>query len=141
MIKKYLPGLFVALFMAIAVLAMPSLSLSVHAQTPTGSGINCSSGNCVDKGLGDVRDAFPSGATTEKDVPELIHKVINWALYLAGILAVIFIIYGGFLYITSAGNDAQAKTGRAALQNALIGLVIVVLSYMIVQIVYNFLVD
>jgi hypothetical protein len=95
--------------------------------------------DCAQQGLKDIGDAFPGGAKTNKSVPDIVHLIINWALYIAAILAVIFIIYGGFLYITSAGDTAQSGKGRTALTNALIGLAIVILSYLIVQIVYNFL--
>jgi hypothetical protein len=100
---------------------------------PTGSG------DAAQAGLNDIGQAFPEGAKRGKTVQEITKLVIDWALYLAAIIAVIFIIYGGFLYITSAGNATQAGNGRQTLVNALIGLTLVVLSYIIVQIVYNFL--
>lgn len=75
---------------------------------------------------------------TEGSLASLFKLIINWALAIAFIAAVIILIYGGFLYITSAGNETQSKTGKTAIFNALIGIVIVVLSYIIVQIVYRF---
>ncbi len=69
----------------------------------------------------------------------IFRLVINWALAIAFIAAVIILIYGGFLYITSAGNADQAGKGKTAIFNALIGIVIIVLSYTIVQIVYRFI--
>ncbi len=54
-------------------------------------------------------------------------------------VAVIFIIVGGFIYMTSAGDQTKATKGRQTLVNALIGLTLVVLSYIIVQLVYRFL--
>lgn len=123
----------------IAIVAMftfvPSFSI-VNAQ----SSDNCTV-DCAQSGLNAVGEAFPAGAKTAKTVPEIARLIINWALYLAAIIAVIFIIYGGFLYITSGGDTGQAGKGRTTLVNALIGLTIVVLSYLIVQIVYNFLVN
>lgn len=98
-------------------------------------------GDSAQQGLEAIGSAFPEGAKRGKTVPEITKLIIDWALYLAAIVAVIFIIYGGFLYITSAGNATQAGNGRATLVNALIGLAMVVLSYIIVQIVYNFLVN
>lgn len=95
--------------------------------------------DCPEIGLRDIKGAFPSGATRTLDVPSTVRLVINWALYLAAIIAVIFVIIGGFLYITSAGNEGQAGKGRTTMINALIGLVIIVLSYLIVSIVYNFI--
>lgn len=74
----------------------------------------------------------------EGGLAEIFVTVINWALAIAFILAVIFLIYGGFRYILAGGNEEGAKAGRTAIFNALIGVVIIVLSYVIVQIVYRF---
>ncbi len=74
----------------------------------------------------------------EGGLGEIFVTVINWALALGFILAVIFLIYGGFRYILAGGNEESAKAGRQAIFNALIGVVIIVLSYVIVQIVYRF---
>ena len=74
----------------------------------------------------------------EGDLGSIFVTIINWALAIAFILAVIFLIYGGFRYILSGGNEESAKSGRQAIFNSLIGIVIVVLSYVIVQIVYRF---
>lgn len=75
---------------------------------------------------------------SEGSIASIFRLIINWALAIAFIAAVIMLIYGGFRYITSAGNQETAKTGRDAIINSLIGVVIIVLSYIIVQIVYRF---
>jgi heme/copper-type cytochrome/quinol oxidase subunit 2 len=75
---------------------------------------------------------------SEGSIASIFRLIINWALAIAFIAAVIILIYGGFLYITSAGNTDQAGKGKTAIQNALIGIVIIVLSYIIVQIVFRF---
>ena len=75
---------------------------------------------------------------TEGNLGELFVTVINWALGIGALLAVIFLIYGGFRYILAGGNEESAKAGRTAIFNALIGLVIIVLSMLVVQIVYRF---
>jgi hypothetical protein len=75
---------------------------------------------------------------SEGSIASIFRLIINWALAIAFIAAVIVLIYGGFLYITSAGNTDQATKGKTAIMNALVGVVIIVLSYIIVQIVYRF---
>jgi hypothetical protein len=75
---------------------------------------------------------------SEGSIASIFHLIINWALAIAFIAAVIMLIYGGFRYITSAGNTETATLGKTAIINALIGIVIIVLSYIIVQIVYRF---
>lgn len=75
---------------------------------------------------------------SEGSIASIFRLIINWALAIAFIAAVVVLIYGGFRYITSAGNADSATTGKTAIINALIGIVIIVLSYIIVQIVYRF---
>lgn len=114
----------------------PSLA-TVSAQ---GSSAPCV-GDCAQSGLNTVGSAFPGGAREGFTIRDIVKKIIDWALYIAAIVAVIFIIIGGFTYMTSAGNAGKASTGRATLINALIGLAMIILSYIIVQTVYNFLID
>ena len=56
-------------------------------------------------------------------------------LGIAFAIAVLFLIIGGFWYITSAGNEETAEKGKGTVINAIIGIVIIVLSYIIVQVV------
>ena len=49
-----------------------------------------------------------------------------------GILVTIFIMYGGFLYMTSAGNSEKTDKSKQIISRAVIGLAIVLSSYSIV---------
>jgi len=75
--------------------------------------------------------------TSAKTLPELVLIVLKMLLMFAGIVAVVLIVVGGFQYMTSGGNDEQAEKGKKALTNAVIGLVIVMLAFAIVQIITN----
>lgn len=68
---------------------------------------------------------------------QIIVGFINIALLLAGILAVIFIIIGGFLMVTSAGNEGRIKQGKQTLIWAVAGLILTLLSFSIVAIVQS----
>jgi|SRR3989338_11028979 len=61
----------------------------------------------------------------------------NIFLPIVGLVSILFIIIGGFQYITSRGNEEQAEASKKTLTNAIIGLVIVILSYIIVVVVIN----
>jgi hypothetical protein len=124
-------------FIVAAGLLLPGLVLSPN-QVLAQSQI-CQGQDCAQQGLTDIGQSFPVGAKRDGDIKLVAKKIIEWALYFAAIIAVIFLIIGGFLYITSAGNETQSTKGRKTLVNALIGLAIIVLSYLIVQVVYNFL--
>jgi hypothetical protein len=67
----------------------------------------------------------------------LIRTVINWLLGIAFGVAILFLIIGGFWYITSAGNEETAEKGKGTAINAIIGIIIIILSYVIVNVVAN----
>jgi hypothetical protein len=72
-----------------------------------------------------------------EDSEDFIAGFILMILYFAGSIAVLFIIIGGMQYILSGANEDLAKRGKTTLQNAVIGLIIVILSYLIVTVVVN----
>ena len=67
----------------------------------------------------------------------VITKVISLILMVAGALAVIYLIYSGILYITAAGNPDAAKKGQQGIINAIIGIIIIVLAFVIASAVVN----
>lgn len=71
------------------------------------------------------------------DLPTFIQTIINAVLVIAGVVAVVFLIVGGYRYITSSGNAEAAEAGRTTVLNAIIGLVIIFAAYLIV----NFVID
>ncbi|MFA4930252.1 MAG: pilin [Patescibacteria group bacterium] len=62
---------------------------------------------------------------------DLIMAIINYALSIAGLVSVVFIILGGFQYITSAGNEETHKKATKTLTFAVIGLLVVFAAYAI----------
>ena len=68
-------------------------------------------------------------------------KGINLGLAFAGIITALFIILGGYWYVTSAGNEEQAEKGRKTLTNSIIGLVVIIMSFVIVRVIATTLVE
>ncbi len=54
--------------------------------------------------------------------------VVDNLIRIAGFVAIGFIIYGGIMYITSQGSPDQTGKAQGTIQNALIGLVIVLIA-------------
>jgi hypothetical protein len=71
----------------------------------------------------------------DTSVSAFILKIINIALAVAGLVAVLFLIIGGFRYITSAGNEETAEQAKKIITNAIIGIVIIILSFVIVRVI------
>lgn len=73
----------------------------------------------------------PRGQYSSTDLPKLISTILDWALGIAGLLAVIYIIIGGFNYITSSGNKDKVAAGKNSIIYAIIGLLVVALAFAI----------
>lgn len=69
------------------------------------------------------------------DAQAFIVWVIKQGLTYAGVIATLFIIYGGFLYVTSGGNEEDSEKGKKILTNSAIGLIIIILASTIVRVI------
>lgn len=65
----------------------------------------------------------------------MIKTVINVILFVVGIIAVIMIIVGGLRYTVSNGESAQIKAAKDTVLYAVIGLVIAIMAFAIVNFV------
>jgi len=73
------------------------------------------------------QDKLTSGQATK--------NIVNNLLYLVGALSVIMIIAGGIRYVISQGEAAKVATAKNTVLYAVIGLIVSVLAYAIVQFV------
>jgi hypothetical protein len=81
-----------------------------------------------------VSQSQQSGITT---IGGIISNIIQWLIYIAGVLAFAYLVYSGILYITAAGNPDSAKKGQQGIINAVIGIIIIALAYTILIVVRN----
>lgn len=72
-----------------------------------------------------------AGIATVKSLPQIIGTIINVVLGFMGIVLLFYLIYGGFLWMTSGGDSKGVDAAKKMIQNAIIGLVIIVSSYAI----------
>lgn len=62
----------------------------------------------------------------------LLTDLINTLLVYGGVLALLFIIFGGFRYIISLGNPESVEKARNTVLYAILGLIIIFLAYFLV---------
>jgi hypothetical protein len=74
---------------------------------------------------------------TYPDPASLITLIIRNGLTIAGIILLVLIVAGGFMMIASAGSgdQKQAATAKTMVTDAVIGFLVIFLSYFIIQIV------
>ncbi len=78
---------------------------------------------------------FPGGVVDETLFGRYVNAFYVYFAGVAGILAVIMIMYGGFHYITSLGNPQKMNQGKEIISGALIGLILVLTSYLLLNII------
>jgi hypothetical protein len=66
---------------------------------------------------------------------DLVKKGLNILTWMAGILAVIMIIYAGFLFVQSAGDTNKVTTAKNIILYSVVGLIVVVVANAIVSFV------
>jgi len=80
------------------------------------------------------------GATTAggancnlNDLKDLMINMINYLIRGAGFVTLLFMVWGGIKMLFSGGNPEQVKSGKSTLYNAIIGFVIVLAVYLIIN--------
>ncbi|MHA1739915.1 MAG: hypothetical protein ACTSWD_15095, partial [Candidatus Heimdallarchaeota archaeon] len=69
--------------------------------------------------------------TPDEDLPGYVLYIFNFAFLAAGVLAFILLIYGGFRYITSAGNPTIMKDAKDQIVSVIIGIAVLLGSYLV----------
>lgn len=67
-----------------------------------------------------------------------VNSLINFIFVIAILIALLYLVYGGIKWITSGGDKTAVESARNHITSALIGLVIVFLSYFVLNIVLGF---
>lgn len=112
--KKFIPALSLATYLSFA---SPAFALTVNA-CPTGiSGF----ANLCSLGFGSI-----------------VQTLLTTLFILAIVVALFYLVWGGFKWITSGGDKAAVQQAREHVIAAIIGLVVVFLAYFILKIVLNF---
>lgn len=73
------------------------------------------------------------------DVNTLIAFIINAIIVVGIVLSLIFLLWGGIRWITSGGDKAKVDTARGTIVAAIVGLIIVILAWVIINAVLGVL--
>ena len=82
----------------------------------------------------DLTPAQPDNVPTELDGDSGVFKtVVNILLFIIGLISVIMLIWGGIRYTTSGGNANSVTAAKNTIMYAIIGLVVAIFAYAIVN--------
>lgn len=124
--KKNIYALLISLSF-IAVAFVPALVLAAY--TPSTIVVDPGGNFEQNSGLG---DANPGDVTA---------GIINWVLGLLALLAIVLVVYAGFLWMLAQGNEEQVKKAKDILSGAFFGILIILASYGITSYVFENLIN
>ena len=76
---------------------------------------------------------IPGVTGSNPDFSSYIEGLYNFSIAFVAIAALLMITVGGFYYISSAGNQAQAGSAKKIITDALLGLAVVFCTYLILH--------
>jgi hypothetical protein len=79
----------------------------------------------------------PADGITYSCEEPIVPQVVSIIMYIVGIISVIMLISAGIMYATSAGDEAKMKKAKGAIIAAIIGLVIALLAWTLVNFVFS----
>ncbi len=85
-----------------------------------------------------AQELVPSQIRPINDIIAVVRNAIRFILLVAFVLAFIFLLIGGIRWIPAGGDEKAVSGARGMITAALIGLVIVLVSYALIVLVENF---
>lgn len=89
--------------------------------------------DCGGTGEGQSQSLFGEGG--------IFTTIINVLLFLIGVVSVIMLIYGGIQYTLSSGDSGKVNNAKNTILYAIVGLIVAILSYAIVNFVLKSLTE
>lgn len=67
-----------------------------------------------------------------RPISDIITGIVEWLLGMALILAILVLVYGGIVYITSVGSD-RTEDAKKTITYAILGIFVIGVSYSIIE--------
>jgi len=118
-------GLLALPLIATAQAGGPGLNYTTNPLGSTGGGLFSQIFGCGPSGSG-----FGGGG-----VLCILRVALRFLLSISFIIALIFLVVGGFRYTTSQGNEDALEAAKGTMTSAIIGIVLIALAYFILNLV------
>lgn len=100
----------------------PTTNTCVAATAPGGDGAG-------------IPVANPGRMFADIDFLQVVTNIAELIIGFIAILGIIFLVYGGILYVTSAGDESRAEDGKRTITYAMIGLFLAASAYAIEKLI------
>lgn len=87
--------------------------------------------------IGDKTLGEASGLGKTASAESTVIQIINTVLGLLGIITIVLILYAGFKWMTSGGNEEEISSAQKIIKAAILGLIIILSAYSITLFVFE----
>lgn len=70
-------------------------------------------------------------SATEAGFAFIVGRIVGYLLAFAGVVFIILIVYGGWLWMSAQGNEEQVGNAQKQIRNAVIGIIVVFSAFVI----------
>lgn len=127
----------------LALLAVPAFALSIASvAVPVGAANNLTIGQGSTSAKGDDQGGclFGTEGTACEGKTPIFKLITNVMLFVIGAISVIMLVVGGIRYTTSAGDSAAITAAKSTIMYAIVGIVVALLAFALVNFVISALV-
>ncbi|MEO5499573.1 MAG: pilin [Candidatus Saccharimonadales bacterium] len=139
--KQLLTNVFVALLLTLSAASVVALPATVSADSACEGALSIQYPN---KSAADIKTACDTNTNPNDSTKNLgdgltglIKKIIDILLFIIGAVAVIMIIIGGIRYVVSGGDQGAVTGAKNTILYAVVGLVVAIMAYAIVNFVVS----
>jgi len=137
-----LATIFIPLFVALT--AIPVAPAPLSART-TSSDYKLASAVGEARGklniIGTITGLGSVDVSSDAGLYDKIASIINTLLGFVGVVSVVLIIYAGFRWMTASGNEEQITDAKGTIRNAVIGIAVIFLAFVVTNFVTKSLID
>jgi len=119
--------LSIAIFAGVASVFIPPVTAgAINVFNPSAANSACKGAN--------MSNSVCQAGNKDK-LSSFVRTIVDILLYILGAVAVIMVIIGGFMYVTSGGDTTAVTKAKNTILYAVVGLVVAILAYAIVHFV------
>lgn len=126
-------------FIVIFLIALPVFQLNAAPNDALKSAQQGLMKSANDAGLTDETDL--SGVDSKKDIRDMITQIVGYILAMVGVILLVQIIFAGYSWMMSGGNEEKIKKAKGKIVNSIIGIAIIMVAYVLVSTIFGLLVQ
>ena len=79
--------------------------------------------------------------TSTTDFAKIVENTLLWLLSVAGVITIFMLVVGGIMYMTAGGDEQKVTTAKKVVTWTIIGLGLILISYSIMAVLDQILVQ